>query len=479
MKAGNFALAESKYRSDAIGQARVLVVANRLPITAVKEAGVLRIERSNGGLVSGLLQVARNWPLVWYGWNGMASDETEMRESERWEGGSLIAVPLSDSDINLFYRQYCNCVLWPMLHGFTDNVVAKRHDWQRYVDVNQRYADAILRDARPNDRVWVHDYHLFLVPELLRRRNPALPIAFFLHTPLPPLNVLQTVPHYRELMRGVLSADVVGFHTTEYMRAFLDAARHLGFAVSGDTVLVDNRIVRVKARPMGIDGDAFARLATDPQILQDVESIKSGDRRLMLGVDRLDYTKGIPERLLAFELMLQEHGELRGQVTFMQVAVPSRGDIAAYQDLRDVVESIVARINRRFGTGGWEPVEYLYDTVDLNTLVSLYRAADVLVVTAHRDGLNLVAKEFVATRADGDGVLILSKFAGAAAELRAALQVDPNQVREIADAYRRALAMSPAERRVRMRQLRSAIAPNNVITWAREFLEGLPVVKPA
>ena len=474
MKAGVIDVARSRNRSGRVGQARVLLVSNRLPITAVKEAGVLRVKRSNGGLVSGLLQVARKWPLVWYGWNGMASDETTTCASENWEVGSLIAVPLSDSDVNRFYRQYCNCVLWPVLHGLTDNVVAEADDWQRYVAVNQRYANAILRDARPGDRVWVHDYHLFLVPELLRQRQPALPIAFFLHTPLPPLDVLQTVPQYRELMRGLLAADVVGFHTTEYLHAFLDAARHLGFAVCGDTVLVGSRVVRVKARPMGIDVDAFARLATDPQILEDVESIKSGKRRLILGVDRLDYTKGIPERLLAFELLLQEHGELRGRVTLMQIAVPSRGDIAAYQDLRDVVEAIVARINRKFGTGGWEPVEYLYDTVDLNALVSLYRAADVLVVTAHRDGLNLVAKEFVATRADGDGVLILSKFAGAAAELRSALQVDPNQVREIADAYGRALAMPPAERRVRMRQMRSAIAPNNVIAWAKEFVEGLP-----
>ena len=457
----------------------MFIASNRLPLTAVRDAGVLRFRRSNGGLVAGLLQVARNWPVRWYGWNGVNGEGETAQYWRRWEGASLIAVPMSDAEIQSFYHQYCNCLLWPVLHGFTENVVTADHEWRVYATMNARYADAILQDARRGDTVWVHDYHLLLVPQLLRQRRPDLPIAFFLHTPFPEPEIFAAIPECNELLRGMLGADVIGFHTAEFARNFLEAVRRLGYTVQGNDVLVAGRVVTVKTRPMGIDVDAFARLATDPDTLIEVDRIRATNTKLLLGVDRLDYTKGIPERLLAFEMLLTEHPQLRGAVSLFQIAVPSRGEISAYRDLRNVVESIVERINRRFGSAGWQPVEYLYDTIDLNTLVSLYRAADVMLVTSHRDGLNLVAKEFVATRTDNDGVLILSKYAGAATELTAALQVDPKQVREIAGACRRALDMSAHERAMRMRALRNAVAGNDVVLWASEFVEDLSVLQHA
>ncbi|HET9986236.1 MAG TPA: trehalose-6-phosphate synthase [Longimicrobiales bacterium] len=452
------------------------MASNRLPVTACVEGDVVQTRPSDGGLATGLRGVAREWPVVWFGWRGLAGevDDGIAEPAPGMDGSATVGISLDEEEVARFYRRCCNGVLWPVLHGWTDEPPAGDEDWRTYRAVNERYAEAILGQLRPGDRVWIHDYHLLLLPRLLRERRPDVPIGFFLHTPFPAPEVFQAVPRSAELLEGMLGADVVGFHTSEYAGNFLRAVESIGYVTRGSDVRVGGRRACVKVHPMGIDVDSFARLGTDAEVLAQVAELRARGGALFVGVDRLDYTKGIPQRLLAFERMLEMHPELRGQVSLVQVAVPSREEIGAYRDLREVVETLVRRINRRFGRSDWVPVDYLYGRVDLTALAALYRAADVMVVTSLRDGLNLVAKEFVATRADGDGVLILSEFAGAAAELRPALRVNPNRIAELAEAYRVALAMPEAERRERMRELRRAVEANNVFHWAAALLDDLP-----
>ena len=454
------------------GAPRVLIASNRLPVTGVKEFGKIRFRPSDGGLAAGLRQVARRWPVRWYGWSGLASDTFDVQPIEHSEASSLIGIPLSSDEVTGYYTDYSNSVLWPALHGLTVEVESRPDAWQRYVDVNSRFAAAIRADVRPTDRIWIHDYHLLLLPQLLRRRSSdgGIPIVFFLHTPFPAAEEFKAIPHHRALLEGVLGSDVIGFHTEEYASEFLRTAAGCGYDVRDGCVLTGGRRVQVRVRPMGIDAELFARLGRDPSVLEEVTRLRSVKRVLFLGVDRLDYTKGIPQRLLAFESMLEDRPELHGKVSLLQIAVPSRTENTAYADLRDVVEQLVQRINRRYGNSGWTPVEYLYDTVDLHTLASLYRAADVMLVTPCRDGLNLVAKEFVATRVDGDGVLILSKYAGAAVELDAALKCDPNRIKELAQTYYRAVTMPLEERRQRMANLMRSVMKSGITSWISYFI---------
>jgi len=282
---------------------------------------------------------------------------------------------------------------------------------------------------QPGDLIWVHDYQLLLLPQLLRRRLPDARIGFFLHIPFPAEELFRTLPERDEVLEGLLGADLVGFHTPAYLRHFAASLTLLGLTVDIDRVQLSNREVRLGVFPMGIDADSFGSMAQSPDIEEEVRAIKgNGNQRLLVGVDRLDYTKGIPRRLLAYERMLELHPELRERVRLMQVAVPSRTNVEAYQEYRSVVDGLVGRINGVFGTPHWVPVHYIYRGISESELVALYRAADVMVVTPLRDGMNLVAKEFVASRTDEDGVLVLSEFAGASWELPEAIQVNPYDV---------------------------------------------------
>jgi trehalose 6-phosphate synthase/phosphatase len=458
---------------------RVLIAANRLPITVRFDGSKFRVRSSDGGLAAALRGVAERWPVVWYGWDGQTSDAGYDPLPERVRSArrpTLVRVPMSEVEVEHFYRRFSNTVLWPALHGWSDFAPPSGIDWEIYRAINERYADLILAQLQPNDLVWVHDYHLLLLPALIRERAPRANIAFFLHTPFPEPHLLRAVPQAAALLSGMVAADVIGFHTDEYAGNFLEAMRAASRQVAGNMVRADGRWATVKVRPMGVDLERFEQLGADTRVLSESAKIRTIPASLMLGVDRLDYTKGIPQRLLALEYLLEKRPELRGRVTLLQIAVPTRSGVSAYDDLRQVVEGLVARINRRFATPSWLPVDYLYTAVDIQTLAALYRAADVMVVTPQRDGLNLVAKEFIATRVDGDGVLVLSKFAGAAVELSAALQVNPNHIGQLTRAYLRALTMPRQERRSRMRKLRATVASNTVYGWAAEFIEGIPAL---
>ena len=460
--------------SDASPSGRLLIVSNRLPITVHTQGGEVTLSPSSGGLATGLRGVHERVNSIWVGWSGVSApvaDDVQRCIDRGLSATGAVGVPLTAREVEGYYERYSNGVLWPVLHERTDLASVSAADWATYRTVNEKFADAIARELRPGDRVWIHDYQLMLVPRLLRSRRPEVLIGFFLHTPFPTRASWDAIPHRADLLDGLLGADVVGLHTELYASRFVEAAATiLGRHGNAHEVHDGERTVRVQSCPMSVDVAAFEERAMRPSVAARVSELRHPDEVLMVGVDRLDYSKGIPERLRALARLLERRTDLHGRVRLLQLAVPSREGIPVYRTLRAEVESLVAQINGRFGNERWLPVAYQYGSMDADTLVALYRAADVMLVTPLRDGMNLVAKEFVASRVDEDGVLVLSGQAGAAAELGASLLVDPTDVDALASTYATALALSRAERRVRMRRLRRIVRRHDVGDWARACL---------
>jgi trehalose 6-phosphate synthase/phosphatase len=462
---------------------RVLIVANRLPITVKATDAGVDVQRSAGGLATGLLRPHEQSGGLWIGWSGAPEELTGEQQSEldkQLAAMRLVSVPLTADQVTRYYENFSNGVLWPLFHYLLDQVPLHVRDWDAYAEVNERFADVVAEHYRPGDLIWVHDYQLLLLPDLLRKRLPDARIGFFLHIPFPSEELFRTLPERDRLLRGLLGADLVGFHTPAYLRHFAASLTQLGLTVEIDKVQLSDREVRLGVFPMGIDAAAFIKLAEDPAVQEEARALRSDESvRLLVGVDRLDYTKGIPRRLLSYERMLQTHPELRERVRLVQVAVPSRTGVEAYQEYRALVEGLVGRINGDFGTPRWVPVHYIFRSLSEQELVALYRAADVMLVTPLRDGMNLVAKEFVASRIDGDGVLILSEFAGASWELPEAIQVNPYDVDGMAESTYRALTMDPQERRSRLAPLRTRVETYDVHRWAATFLEQLETITSA
>jgi trehalose 6-phosphate synthase/phosphatase len=459
-------------------RARTLIVSNRLPVTALIDQEKIRLQPSDGGLATGLRSVHECQDGLWIGWAGLtdrAPIHAHHTISRCLQEIGAQSVPLSEEEVAGYYQGYCNSALWPVLHDRLRPPLVRARDWELYRAVNQRYADVIAQHLGDGDRVWIHDFHLMLLPRLLRDRCPGTRIGFFLHTPFPPAESFASLREARALLEGVLGANQIGFHTPEYGREFLAAVQLvLGDSRAHPTADADPAVPAVFACPMGIDTAFFAAWTRKPEVITQAARIRGGSEGpLFVGVDRLDYTKGIAERLRAFERLLQLEPNLRGRARLIQVAVPSREDAIGYPETRAAVERLVARINRHYGTAGWTPVEYRYAKVDTATLVALYRAADIMLVTPLCDGMNLVAKEFVACRDDEEGVLVLSSRAGAAAELSAAVLTDPREPHDLVRAYRLALEMSVVERRVRMRHLRAAVQAHGVFQWSKRCLETL------
>lgn len=462
---------------------RLLIVANRLPVTVSATATDIEVQRSTGGLATGLMRPHEQSDGLWIGWSGAPGDLDPPRQArldQELAAMRLVAVPLSSDLVTRFYEGFSNGVLWPLFHYLLDQIPLQVSDWDGYAEANEAFADVVAAHYRPGDMIWVHDYQLFLLPGLLRERLPGARIGFFLHIPFPSEELFRTLPARDLLLQGVLGADLVGFHTPAYLRHFATSLIDiLGSSVEIDRVQLPGREVRLGVFPMGVDAQSFAELAADPAVVGETQAIRGdGSVRILVGVDRLDYTKGIPGRLLAYERMLHTHPELREKVRLVQVAVPSRTNVGAYQDFRQLVDGLVGRINGAFGTPRWVPVHYIFRGLSEADLVALYRAADVMLVTPLRDGMNLVAKEFVASRIDGDGVLVLSEFAGAAWELPEALQVNPYDVDGSAELYYRALEMPVEERRARLAPLRTRVHTFDVHRWVASFLEQLADVTP-
>jgi trehalose 6-phosphate synthase/phosphatase len=467
-------------RCSTIENGRVIIVSNRLPIVARAEEDDMVLCRATGGLATGLRTLHENNDSVWIGWLGdmpPMSRAARKRLVRELQHQRIEAVELTRAESKAYYDDVCNGVLWPLFHYQIDRIPLTVPEWEVYRAVNQRFADAIVREYRPGDVIWIHDYHLLLVPGLVRNRLPDAHIGFFLHIPFPAAEVFQVAPWRREILAGVLGASVVGFHTPGYASQFEDAVRTLtAFEVAPGLVIANDRAVKVGAYPMGVDAAWFTAMATDPFVEAERAQLTGhADEQLLLGIDRLDYTKGIPRRLLAYEQLLRDHPELRGRVRLIQVAVPSRDSVPSYQRFRQEIEEIVGRINGEHATVDWTPIRYLHQAVSPRQLVALYGAADVMLVTPLRDGMNLVAKEFVASRADGDGVLVLSEFAGAATQLPEALSVNPYAIDEMAAAMKHALTMNVVERRRRMGALRARVVAHDVTWWASAFLDDLRV----
>jgi trehalose 6-phosphate synthase/phosphatase len=457
---------------------RLLIVSNRLPVTVRVVDGSASVRRSVGGLATGLQGPHERSGGLWIGWPGSVEglDAPGRAEVDR-QLADLRTVPLAldAREVAIFYEHIANGVLWPICHDRVDQLPLSVDGWDVYERANARYADAVAAHYRPGDMIWVHDYHLMRVPALLRERIPEARIGFFLHIPFPNPEIFFTLPTRRWLVEGMLGADLIGFHTRRYHGHFRAVLRRL-FAIESDPrgiVRWKDRDVRLGVFPMSIDAADFARRAGAPEVVERVAEYRHPNERLLVGIDRLDYTKGIPRRLLALERLLTLHPEWRERVRLIQVAVPSRDGVGAYRRFRREVESAVGRINGEFATPNWTPIQYIHRSVSSTTLLALFRAADVMLVTPVRDGMNLVAKEFPASRIDDDGVLVLSEFAGAADELREALIVNPYDIEGTAEAIHRALTMETSERARRMRALRTTVLEHDVHRWAAAFLSSL------
>ncbi|MCC7109447.1 MAG: bifunctional alpha,alpha-trehalose-phosphate synthase (UDP-forming)/trehalose-phosphatase [Deltaproteobacteria bacterium] len=459
----------------------VLIVSNRLPITISREGGELRVERSSGGLATGLKPLHERGGGRWIGWPGIFGEvSAEEREvlDKTFEGLGVAPVTLSADEVERYYEGYANGVLWPIFHSFTGQLPLEIVGFDTYEAVNRRFADEVVARYRPGDTVWVHDYQLMLVPQMIRERLPDARIGFFLHIPFPPSDIFSTLPNREEILAGLLGADLIGFHTASYMRNFASSVlRILGATSDVDAITWHGRTSAMGAFPMGVDAAAFAALARSEPIQRLAKDVcGASEERLLVGIDRLDSTKGIPRRLLAYERLLEEHPELHGKVRLVQVAVPSRIKVEAYAEFRHQLDALVGRINGRFGTVRWAPVHYVYRNLPPDEVVALYIAADTMLVTPLRDGMNLVAKEFIATRIDGTGALVLSEFTGAASELAEAIHVNPYDVAGMARAIHRALTMSPRERMTRMAGLRQRVTRYNGDWWSRTFMGTLEAV---
>ena len=456
---------------------RLILVANRLPVSVDLAHGQVNIQPSNGGLATGMRGLSKAEQTSWVGWpGGMPNDEQRPLLDAKLAEHSASPVYLSQQESARFYEGMSNSVIWPLFHYLVDRMPLLVEDFDDYAAVNERFADAVCAQANEDDLIWIHDYHLLLLPQILRHRLPRARIGFFLHIPFPSSEIFRLLPHREELLRGMLGANLIGFHTFSYARHFGDALLGtLGIEPELDRVDVDGRNVTLGVFPMGIDVESFEKLAEQESIAQKAAELRQaqGVQHLLLGVDRLDYTKGIPRKLLAMERLLERSPEYSGKVRLLQIAVPSRENVEQYKSLRNDVEQLVGRINGKNASLHASPIHYVYQTVTQDELVASYRAADIMVVTPLRDGMNLVAKEYVASRTDGDGVLVLSELAGAASELGEALTVNPYDVASLAESLDRALSMSEAERRERMAALRDKVRARPVELWAKNFVDTL------
>lgn len=465
--------------------AEFVVVANRLPVDrVVGPDGEEQWRVSPGGLVAALEPMMRSVHGAWVGWAGQADLELAPFENG---GIELIPVALSADEVAEYYEGFANDTIWPLYHDVIAPPQYHREWWDAYVTVNRRFAEAAVAAVVENGTVWVHDYQLQLVPQMVRELRPDVTIGYFHHIPFPAHGLYAQLPWRDQVLRGLLGADVIGFQRVQDATYFLTAVkRRLRYEVKGSTVAVPDgdggtRTALAKAFPISIDTAPYIELAEREDIKARAAEIRASlgnPDRILLGVDRLDYTKGIRHRIKAYGELLAE-GRLKvEEVTLVQVASPSRERVDAYVHLRDEIELAVSRINGDTDTMGHSAIRYLHQGYPREEMVALYLAADVMLVTALRDGMNLVAKEYIATRADNRGVLVLSEFTGAADELRQAVRVNPHDIEGVKDAIMTAIEMSPAEQSKRMRSLRRRVLDNDVNAWSSSFLAALDEVHP-
>lgn len=460
---------------------RLILIANRLPVIPSKTEGGISWKQSMGGLATGMASLADRFECVWIGYSGLPLEElseTEQRtvSEELLKDHHSLPVFLTRKELELYYEGFSNETIWPLFHYFPLYTRFDVDYHAAYQTVNRKFAEKLMEIYQPGDLIWVQDYHLMLLPGMLRNQLPQARIGFFLHIPFPAYELFRLLPWRKEILEAMLGADLIGFHTPSYMRHFLDnIGRILGLDEIYGEIRFEKRVVKVDTFPMGIDFRKFNESDRDPEVKKTLEQYKKtiGKTQNLLSVDRLDYTKGIPERLRFFEKFLLQHPEYHEKLIWVLIAAPSRTDVEAYDQLASRVSEEVGRINGQFETLSWTPIRYFHRPMPFTDLAALYALSDVMLVTPLRDGMNLVAKEYAAVKKNGNGVLILSEMAGVAEEFSEALLVNPYSEEDFLHALETALSMPMSERRDRMKRLRERTEKNSVFEWATNFTRAL------
>lgn len=468
---------------------KTIIISNRLPVQLQISDGGLNAIPSVGGLATGMKSVHKGGESLWIGWSGLT--EEEIPESLEADIDAALAehgcskVSLTQKDIDGFYFGFSNRTIWPLFHYFLEYSEFELDFWNTYKAVNQKFADVIIEQSNEDDIIWVHDYQLMLVPQMIKEKRPNTSVGFFLHIPFPSYEIFRTLPWREEVLEGLLGSDLIGFHTYDYERHFLSSVRRLlGLEVSFNDVYLENRVIKVDSFPMGIDYKKFKTAAlshakdtkeerSDLQKKLDNHKASAPDTKLILSIDRLDYSKGIAKRLNAFEYFLNKYPEYKEKVRLIILAVPSRSNVPQYQLLKKEIDELVGRINGELSTVNWTPIWYFYRSLPFENLIDLYTSSDIAWLTPLRDGMNLVAKEYVATRTDKTGVLILSEMAGSAYEMNEALLINPNNFEQQADTLKQAITMPKEEQMARNMFLQNRLERYNVEVWANEFMTAL------
>ena len=468
---------------------KTIIISNRLPIQLQIHNGGITAIPSVGGLATGMKSVHSGGDSLWIGWSGLTDEEIpenlvgDIDDALSKHGSSK--VNLSQQEVDGFYYGFSNRTVWPLFHYFLEYSEFEIESWETYKKVNQKFADAIVAKADDDDTIWVHDYQLMLVPQMVREKLPNISIGFFLHIPFPSFEIFRTLPWRKEVLEGLLGSDLIGFHTYDYERHFLSSVRRiLGLDVSFNDIYLEDRIIKVDSFPMGIDYKKFSDAALEHQQRSKAEQSElqqrlnnhkesAPDAKFILSIDRLDYTKGIAKRLNAFEYFLTKYPQYKEKVRLIILAVPSRSNVPQYQLLKREVDELVGRINGEFSTVSWTPIWYFYRSMPFENLIDLYTSSDIAWLTPIRDGMNLVAKEYVATRTDKTGVLILSEMAGAANEMNESLLINPNNFEQIADTIHQAIQMPKEEQQERNDVLQKRLERYNVERWANDFMSSL------
>lgn len=470
---------------------RLVIISYRLPFKLIREGRKFQLIQNSGGLVSAILSFSERLKtlslqhlfstIAWIGFS-----QQSRRDFRKAQDGNelfeLHPVPLDEQVNKKFYGGFSNNLLWPLLHYFPSFAVFDDSYFEEYVKANRIFCDAVMKMLRPGDLVWVHDYHFLLLPQMIRERDKHATIGFFLHIPFPSFEIFRLLPHrWRDpILRGMLGADLLGFHTLDYAYHFLKTVKKvLGGEHQNRILLHDNRKTKTDAFPISIDYEKFREATLLPEVEKEIQKLRGllKGQKLIFSVDRLDYTKGMVDRLLGYELFLKEHPEWRGRVVFNMVVVPSRNEIPQYKEMHNQIDALAGRINSQYSTMAWRAILYQYKSLRFEEMIALYDMSDVGLITPIRDGMNLVAKEYVASQRHTNGVLILSEMAGASSELQDALMVNPTDKREIADAILNALEMPEEERRRRMQRMQAQLKDYDVVDWTTDFIQQLNEVK--
>jgi len=469
---------------------KTIIVSNRLPLQVSIQDNSFKVVPSVGGLATGMKSVHAEGNGIWIGWSGIPENDLSPELSDEIDSKirdeKCVSVPLTNEDIEEYYEGFSNRALWPLFHYFMEYSNFEQNEWEAYKRVNEKFAEVVIDNLEDGDTVWVHDYQLLLLPQLIKDRKPNTTIGFFLHIPFPSYEIFRTFPWREEILTGMLGADLLGFHTYDYERHFLSSVKRImRLEVQFNEISYHDRIIKVDSFPMGIDYDKFHNAALEhdndseekSDLRKRLEEHISEDKKLILSIDRMDYTKGIPNRIKAFEYFLDNYPEYKEKVRLVMLAVPSRSNVPQYQKLKRETDELVGRINGKFATVSWTPIWYFYRSMPFNNLIDLYTSSDVALITPIRDGMNLVAKEYVATRTKGNGVLILSEMAGASKEMNEALLINPNSYEDFANSLKRALTMPLEEQQTRIKFLQKRLKRYDVEKWADEFLKSLEDTK--